>query len=169
MRMHARVMRALVLLATLGVPVVSSERVAIDFGHGWWYHVGDDPSAGISGGIGAFDLLSGFKNMTSCAPMVAKMLYSPHGQKSAGQLWTDCAVACSYDKSCTAYTDERIQPAAGGWCHFGNASTKCTSGAAHHAPAAAAAEQPRLTPPLNCPRKCPALSRGCSAAAAAGA
>ena len=37
-----------------------------------------------TGGIGAFDLMTGFKNMTSCSPMVEKQLYHPGGHKSNG-------------------------------------------------------------------------------------
>jgi hypothetical protein len=142
--------------STASAPSPPSGRVSIDFGHGWRYHVGDDPSAGISGGIGAFDLLTGFSNMTSCHPMVEKQLYHPGGHKSDGQLWTDCAVACSYDERCTAYVDHRLAPGqhcpGGICCRHGNASTKCT-----HDPA----EQPRLNAQGHCPPECPTSCRKC--------
>eukprot|EP01052_Picozoa_sp_SAG31_P023884 SAG31_NODE_1996_length_6700_cov_4.398424_5_plen_426_part_00 len=115
---------AVMLLAT----AATAQRVAIDFGHGWRYHVGDDPAGP---GIGAFDIASGFKNVSSCTGMVEKQLYHPGGHKNAGQRYTGCAVACSYDLGCTAYHDQRLASgqhcANGTCCWHGTAATKCTT------------------------------------------
>jgi hypothetical protein len=43
-----------------------------------------------------------------------------HGSKSAGQPYSSCAIACSYDNSCTAYSDSS-------GCYHGFVDAVCTS------------------------------------------
>ena len=120
----------LLLVAALTAPAAAAaaaQRIAIDFGHGWRYRVGDDPKGP---GIGAFDIASGFEHASNCTGMVEKQLYHPAGNKNAGQRFTDCAVACSYDASCTAYRDQRLTSGQhcqnGVCCWHGTAATRCS-------------------------------------------
>jgi hypothetical protein len=96
---------AVVALSATAPTAAAAQRVATDFGHDWRYRVGDDPAGP---GIGAFDIANGFAYASNCTGMVEKQLYHPGGNKNAGQNFTGCAVACSYDARCTTYRDQRL-------------------------------------------------------------
>ena len=101
---------------------VDAKRIVIPFGQGWRYHLGDAPD-GPSYGSGA---LATFIPRAQCAPMSLHKEWTPAGNKDAGQPYTPCAIACSYDPSCTAY-DDGGGPGGLHKCYFGNASTTCTA------------------------------------------
>ena len=97
-----RLAGTLVLLCCLGgVDLSAAGRIVVPFGQGWRYHLGDAPD-GPSYGSGA---LSKFIPRARCAPMASHKEWTPGGNKDAGQPYTPCAIACSYDPSCTAYDD----------------------------------------------------------------
>ena len=61
--------------------------------------------------------------------MTEHIEWTPAGHKEAGQPYTPCAIACSYDSSCTAYYDHDILDPnrLNSHCWFGTASTTCTA------------------------------------------
>ena len=105
----------LALLAQLGAAI--GGRIEIPFGRGWRWHRGDAPD-GPGLGSGA---LSGFHNVTSCTNTHKMDGWAPQGDKSAGYPpgVTSCGIACSYDDSCTAFSDGR------GYCAHGFADSVC--------------------------------------------
>ena len=105
----------LALLAQLGAAI--GGRTEIPFGRGWRWHRGDAPD-GPGLGSGA---LSGFHNVTSCTNTHKMDGWAPQGDKSAGYPpgVTSCGIACSYDDSCTAFSDGH------GYCAHGFADSVC--------------------------------------------
>ena len=106
----------LALLVQLGA-AVGAGRIEIPFGRGWRWHRGDAPD-GPGLGSGA---LSGFHNVTSCTNTQKMDGWAPQGDKSAGYPpgVTSCNIACSYDDSCTAFSDGP------GYCAHGFADAVC--------------------------------------------
>ena len=60
--------------------------------------------------------------------MTERKEWSPGGDKSAGQLFSVCAVACSYQPACTAYHDVALNRETGtaSGCFHGDRNTVCT-------------------------------------------
>jgi hypothetical protein len=85
-----------------------AERVEIRFGSGWRWHRGDAPD-GPSYGSGR---LSSFQLVKGCTNLRHTQEWAPAGDKSSGQPYTVCAIACSYDPLCIAYS-------AGQGCYHG--------------------------------------------------
>ena len=64
--------------------------------------------------------------------MIERKEWSPGGDKSAGQRYSVCAVACSYQPECTAYHDAALDARTGSasGCWHGTRSTVCTGSGA---------------------------------------
>ena len=118
-------MFAALLLASV-VCCAAGQRITIPFGRGWRWHRGDAPD-GPGLGSGALASFNTSRGADGCSPMIERKEWTPGGDKSAGQRYSVCAVACSYQPGCTAYRDvsrDAMTGTASG-CYHGDASTVC--------------------------------------------
>jgi hexosaminidase len=75
---------AVVAALSVTASAARAQRIAIDFGRGWRYRVGDDPAGP---GIGAVDIAAGFAHARNCTAMVVeRQLYHPGGNKNLSPL-----------------------------------------------------------------------------------